>query len=57
MTKAQENVLAALKNLSKKHRPWIPHSMLSSYHAATVNALFRQGLIEIDLEYGVRVKA
>ena len=56
MTKAQQNVLAALKYLSKKHSPWIPHSMLSSYHAATVNALSRKGLIDIDLEYGVRVK-
>jgi len=57
MTKAQQNVLGALKDLSKKHRPWIPHSALRAYHAATVNALSRQGLIEIDLEYGVRVKA
>lgn len=55
MTKQQANVLAALKQMNGKKRPWLPLTVLESYDGRTVSALVRRGLIEINLEYGVRV--
>ena len=55
MTEAQRNVYQALVDMTRKHHKWLPHSVLEAYHANTIAALVRQGLIEVDLEYGVRV--
>jgi len=55
MTEAQQNVYEALVDMTRKDRKWLPHSVLEAYNANTVAALVRQGLLEVDLEYGVRV--
>ena len=51
---AQENVLAALRSMMKGRR-WLPLNTLESYDGRAVAALQRRGLIEVNLEYGVRV--
>ena len=55
MTKNQANVLSALKSQITSKRRWLSLAALASYDGRTINALVRQGLIEVNLEYGVRV--
>jgi len=56
MSKTQDNVLEALKGLIRKDRPWLPLSVLNSFDGRAVNALMSSGKIEVNLDYGVRVK-
>jgi hypothetical protein len=54
MSTQQENVLAAIRSMVTRKRPWLPLTILDNYDGRTVSALQRRGLIEVDLEYGVR---
>lgn len=55
MTKNQANVLAAFKQMITAKKPWLPLSALDCYDGRTVSSLVRQGKIEVNLEYGVRL--
>jgi len=56
MTDAQKNILAALSDMTKKGKAWLPLSVLDSFDSRSVAALSRAGKIEINFDYGVRVK-
>jgi len=56
MAEAQKNILAALSDMTRKGKAWLPLSVLDNFDGRSVAALSRAGKIEINLDYGVRVK-
>lgn len=56
LTDNQQNVYAALRGMIRRDRPWLRHDVLASYDGRTIAALMRHGLLEVDLQYGIRLK-
>ncbi len=55
MTQQMQNVLSALRQIMRGRR-WAPVRLLDSYDGRTIRALVRRGAVEIDGEYGWRLR-
>lgn len=54
MTKAQTNILASIRSQITTRRRWLPVSVLDCYDGRSMAGLVRKGLVDVDLENGVR---